>query len=545
MIDLIQVLKASKGLPVSDNASELLGEKCKNTVIYGWHIDPSVSDPAQAVTYLRDAKGKTPAAMGASSFSYGGWENAFFLPKPCMLKYDGTVDYYLDPNDYTKKADGTASDISNAGYNGNAMMEWGMIWFKFEAGDADGEGSFYCSNRQIDESYKCWCNINSDGNTAEHFYTSIYNAAGTNKLRSLSGVAFTLANGVGNTTAQQEISRALANNIGETIEWYTDIWCDRLLINALLVLMGRSLDVQSVFGNGFVADNADIRNYSSGALDTAGQFYGSVTGQNSFVKVFGMENWWGAIYRRAAGFVADGSTAKVKLTYGTSDGSTVSSYNTSGNGYIAAGTLPDGTSPQSVLSAMSFGSFGAVPRSVVIDADSDTYYSDSFRTSPVYTTVQGGWEGTNGSIPSRYGPENIEYYPLRVCIEQQVFFDNGSSRIISSENSGFMAAVKYVSLSTGEQISDTGWHDLPYTIDSCLNNDVIVCVTIRRSDNSALTPDDVGAVSIQLADPAYPLLGGRAGHGKKAGAFSMLLTTSAGFIGNTGTGLSCKPKATS
>lgn len=46
------------------------------------------------------------------------------MPRPCMLKSDGTVDYYLDPDDYTKKEDGeTPSDIANVNYNGNAMME--------------------------------------------------------------------------------------------------------------------------------------------------------------------------------------------------------------------------------------------------------------------------------------------------------------------------------------------------------------------------------------------------------------------------------------
>lgn len=40
-----------------------------------------------------------------------------------MLKSNGTVDCYLDPDDYTKKADGTASPISDVNFNGNAMME--------------------------------------------------------------------------------------------------------------------------------------------------------------------------------------------------------------------------------------------------------------------------------------------------------------------------------------------------------------------------------------------------------------------------------------
>ena len=64
----------------------MFGKKLKRLVIYGWHIDPLVSDPAHAVTYLEDAVGMTPAAMGAESFSYGSWGDAFFMSKPCMLR---------------------------------------------------------------------------------------------------------------------------------------------------------------------------------------------------------------------------------------------------------------------------------------------------------------------------------------------------------------------------------------------------------------------------------------------------------------------------
>lgn len=113
-------------------------------------LTPPSPTPLRLVTYLADAVGKTPAAMGASSFSYGDWADAFFMQKPCMLRYDGTVAYYLDPNDYTKKEGGTASDVANASLAGNAMMEWPLIWYKFEAGEAEGEGYFYCSDKQVD-----------------------------------------------------------------------------------------------------------------------------------------------------------------------------------------------------------------------------------------------------------------------------------------------------------------------------------------------------------------------------------------------------------
>ena len=71
--------------------------------VYGFRVNPNESDSAAAVTYLEDAVGMTPATMSTSTFDYGSWKNAFFMPKPCMLKSDGTVDYCLDKNDYTKK----------------------------------------------------------------------------------------------------------------------------------------------------------------------------------------------------------------------------------------------------------------------------------------------------------------------------------------------------------------------------------------------------------------------------------------------------------
>jgi hypothetical protein len=57
----------------------------KAVKVYTYHVNPNESDPEDAVTYLDDATGLTPAKMGASSFSYGSWANAWFLPRPCVL----------------------------------------------------------------------------------------------------------------------------------------------------------------------------------------------------------------------------------------------------------------------------------------------------------------------------------------------------------------------------------------------------------------------------------------------------------------------------
>ena len=101
-----------------------------NMAIYGIHIDPNESDPSARVTYLENAVGMTPVYMGETKFNYGSWEKAFFMPKPCVLSYNGTVAYYLDPNDYTKKLDGT-SEIWIDGYGISAHVDPNFNWNEF------------------------------------------------------------------------------------------------------------------------------------------------------------------------------------------------------------------------------------------------------------------------------------------------------------------------------------------------------------------------------------------------------------------------------
>lgn len=341
--------------------------------IYGFHINSSVSDPATAVTYLEDAVGKTPAGMNYSTgvFSYGSWaEDEFFMPRPCMLRSNGTVAYYLNPNDYTKKADGTASDIANTSFNGNAMMEWGRdgkkIWYKIvpDSGDSTS-ASIYIADNQVDNSYHAYNFIKSDGSYVDHFYTPIYNGSLiSNKLRSISGQTV-----IASKTADEEISYATANGSG----WYTETWSDTELINVLLILLGKSLDTQTVFGCGNMSGSSYL---ATGTMNDKGLFWGknaSSSSDNSGVKVFGMENYWGNQYRRIAGLLYTKSGGyKVKYAYGTSDGSTASTYSSSGTGYINTGIGANGSS--GYLTKMNFSS-GKMLHTTTSGSET-TYYCD-------------------------------------------------------------------------------------------------------------------------------------------------------------------------
>ena len=334
-------------------------------VIYGFHIDPNESDPYEAVTYIAEAVGMVPVSMSGNKFSYGSWANAFFMPKPCMVKYDGTLDYYLDPDDYTKKVDGTASDVANANYGGNAMMEWPLIWYKFDTfGCEEGEVNFFVSNEMVDSDYRCWCNYDADGNIIPHFYTAIYNGTGTEKLRSISGVPFMYP-----ITYNEAVERAMKNNTTNRTEWYIDVFADIQLINMLLVLLGKTLKIGDKFGSGMNTDS--YSEYTTGSLNDKGLFYKA---SHAPFKVFGMENYW-MFYpsRWFAGMTNHQNKIAIKLTHGTNDGSTAFDFNENGNGYIDTDAVIDTSKvSQGYISRMLYNNNFYVPNEY--DGTSSHYY---------------------------------------------------------------------------------------------------------------------------------------------------------------------------
>ena len=364
-------------------------------LVYGFHINGSESDPYEAVTYLKDAVGMTPAKMDYTTmkFDYGSWANAFFMPRPCMVRQTGDVAYYLDVNDYTKKENGTASDIADASYAGNALMEWGRdgkkIWYKIVPDALDPTStSVYISDQQADSEFVAWSFVNNQGTMVDHFYTPIYNGSLVDStLRSMSGqsVSMSLTGG-----ASGEITAATANNQSDNVLWFIETKADRTLINLLLVLMAKNHDTETAFGKGLInGGEAALTAYRTGALDDKGLFFGYNDATHA-VKVFGMENWWGAQWRRTAGSIFANGVYKVKMTYGTQDGSTADGYNTNGNGYISlSAPTPTGTSG-GYIDKMTFTSHGMFPRE--LNGSESTYYCDScwYNASGTFFELVGG-----------------------------------------------------------------------------------------------------------------------------------------------------------
>ena len=345
--------------------------------LYGYDLVKSEMDPTERVSYPSDVDNAEfiPAAMNFSVgvFNYGGWNikpGEKFMPRPCMLTYAGVVDHYLDPNDYTKKIDGSTSKVNDSSFGGNAMMEWPKIYTK--RWEENGIYHFRCSDKPQDDDWECWCNYDRNNNQIDHFYTAIYfGVLVSGKLRSINAGGLST-----NTTVAQEIEYAKAN--GD--DWYTEVLADRLLIQDLLVMMSKSTNGQTAYGYG-QCGTITTSTIGNGTMNTKGMFWGAnespddVYSETKGVKVFGMENWWANAERRIAGWILADGVQKVKLTRGTHDGSTATDYNLSGNGYMSiSDAMPTGTSG-GYISGMKTERYGRLP--VNANGSSTTYESDS------------------------------------------------------------------------------------------------------------------------------------------------------------------------
>lgn len=319
---------------------------------YAYKVDKNDSNPATRVTPYESDYGcenlnYTPAHMDYQNdvFDYGSWtglqtcdrSQVFFAPKPCMLNYNGSVAYYLDPSDFTKKADGvTASDIADETFGGNAMVQFPNIYFK----RWEDSSYQYCviTDKQVDSGFKNYAHHDVNGATLPYIYLAMYFGSYDGlRMRSLSG-----KEPMTGTTRQQEFDRAQANNdSGEQGEgWFTMHKADWDMVNDLLILIGMSTDTQTTFGRG--NDSRGINGcIGTGTMDNKGLFWGSNDG-TSGVKVF-IENWWGNIWRSIAGWINANGTQKVKMTYGQEDGSTTDGFNLDGTGYVAiSNSTPNG-----------------------------------------------------------------------------------------------------------------------------------------------------------------------------------------------------------
>ena len=361
----------------------ILGNPYQNAKRYGYRREKANSDPSARITYLYDAEGMTPISVNLSTGEpdYGSWKPFVDeICRPVMLKYDGTVDYELDHDDQTKKIDGTASDISNTSYGGNAMVEFRKyIWVHRSETEQYEEVVF--SNVQYDDTYTAYAFTNSSGKVNDAFYWGMFVGTKSNaSLRSL-----VTSPPVSSQTTSGEIALAEANGNG----WYIiyksgwDYICD------LLTLLSKTDNAQAAFGSGRTK-SSNTSAVNPGSLVSKPAFYGS-SNETSDVKTLYIEGLWGNMRERMAGLIMNASSGMlVKMT---------PPYNTTGDGYTAAPTITGSTDSYIVGSHCS-DSLGNLP--IKLGGSDSTYMCDKvwYSTSSVnYAFIGGSWRFSTGCGP--------------------------------------------------------------------------------------------------------------------------------------------------
>ena len=388
-----------RAFPCSINNVYSLDTKNKFGVwCYGFTELMTESNPAKRIVELHeDAKYLKPNYMDFTNdiFQDEDWKNSPFYSydyiRPVMLYnesafdedgncLDGQVMEYLDTENHALTVDGEASHIADTTCNANAMVQKRRIFRK-----VINNGNYrtvYFSNEKLDEGYECHPCLRADGTYNEFYYTPMFDGAlVNNKLVSLSGLT-----PISGQTGTAEIGYARNNGS----EWYTELWCDIDFEEDIFKLTFQNTDSQSVLGQGKSdGGNSVAACLVSGTMITKGQNWGS-SSTSKGVKWRYRENVFASQWQRFGGLIFINNIPYVKMTKHTGDGSTVSDYNTTGNGYIPLTEVPavTGTSGgyQSGFKSTKYGVF-----STVVSGSSSTY------------TCDGRWFATGTMYPCRGG----------------------------------------------------------------------------------------------------------------------------------------------
>lgn len=311
---------------------------------YGVKIDQNNADPDSRVEYIFDAVGMKPGRLNQETgiFDYGDWARIGFVKdnKPCMLKLDGTVDYYLNPNNYDLKEDGTPSDASNINYSGNVMAEMPR-WYLCQYSEG-GYDYIILSEQMVDGRYQALAFTDAKGIVKDKMYLGIFpSSAPAKSIKKAPSVNY------------KDYATAIKEHESESTNLTS--WSERDYVAALLIVLSKSTDFSACFGGGFV----------------------TVEGDSQFNKetIFHIKDWWGQSYEFVSGiFLKYSAEQKESQTCIKM----YPPYNATGEGYQAFDKyyLPD---KEGWISGIKITEFGKLASS--ISGSETTYYTSKYHGS--------------------------------------------------------------------------------------------------------------------------------------------------------------------
>lgn len=245
--------------------------------VYGFIEHMNVLSPTERIEYIGANAVYTPLTVNKTTgeANYGSWANFPVLVgnKPWMVRSDGTPDYRLDETDYTKKEDGTASDVANTAYDGGAFAWIPKIYKQEYMLGNDRVVKFSMSKR---DGFEAVGFIDPDNKELEGVWIPMfYGSIVDTKMKSISGVQPCYNNA---TEAEKTAIDAFGARAkffgGPIVQTLTD----------LLIMFGKSTNSQAVYGNGnmsgYDTSLAPTNGVKQNAVVGGGQFYGTSDGKS-------------------------------------------------------------------------------------------------------------------------------------------------------------------------------------------------------------------------------------------------------------------------
>ena len=342
---------------------------------YGIRIHQDTEDIT--VEYIGRNKNYRPMSIDlvTGETDYGDWATMPTIVKndAAMVLRDGTVDYLLDPNDYTKKkADGTASDVSNIDYEGNAFSWFEPLWmYLSEPSHGIIEARFAYS--QLTEDYYEVCPTGCGAWLPMFFGSPDANGY----MRSIAGTSPEGNKTNNDTTANQ--ATAIAKNGDDYMFLGGKIW---QAVTLLCVMWFKSVD-SDTWGKG----NSDGTGDATGLLNNpivSKQFYGKGDGKSPGKILHSLCFSTYDVWLRDPYTILDTNSYKLSID---------DTYNLNGTGYYQPGLRT--TTAQNYIKTMRVvNGFGLVP--VDTQATDTKYWKDYvyINTSSVRVGRRGGRVGS-------------------------------------------------------------------------------------------------------------------------------------------------------
>jgi hypothetical protein len=197
--------------------------------------------------------------------------------KRCVLKDDGTVNYYLHPTNSTLKANSTPANLTGA--DGNVMVEVPKFWYKHTlVGDTH---EWWVSNTPL-EGYSVHPWFLEGGVERPFRYYRAYTCTNVGgKLRSISGSTPT-----SNQTRATFRTQARANGTG----WGLCSWNAVNAIQILFLTEYCTFNTQAVLGSG--NDIGGDSGITTGQSNSIGNGSSGLSNNNMWMSYRGIENWY-------------------------------------------------------------------------------------------------------------------------------------------------------------------------------------------------------------------------------------------------------------